>query len=147
MKNGVVSETRKQTGLQAALGGATTVDASERSSSQLSGPYGKPLMLVYGLALLAGLSILMLAPLRRDWSVAEAICSSLGLACLLTQYVLLSDYRDRIGIHYGGDYGDTVGRYTLSLYASFAVAVLLTAFSIVRCGRRSIVKLQSTNRE
>ncbi len=133
MKNGTVSETRKQTGLQAAFGGATTVDASGNSRSELSGPYGKPLMLVYSLALLAGFSILILAPFRRDWSIAEAICSCVSLACLWTQFVFLSDYRDKLGIHRGGDYGDTLGRYTLSLYASFAAVVLLTVLAIMRC--------------
>lgn len=147
VKNGTVSETRKQTGLQAAFGGSTIVDASGNSRSQLSGPYGKPLMLVYSLVLLAGFSILILAPFRRDWSVAEAICSGVSLACLSTQYVFFSDYRDKLGIHRGGDYGDTVGRYTLSLYASFAAAVLLTVFAIMRCRSWNVEKSVSTTTE
>jgi uncharacterized membrane protein len=104
-------------------------------------------MLVYGLALLAGFSILILAPFRRDWSVAEAICSGVSLACLSTQYVFLSDYRDKLGIHHGGDYGDTTGRYTLSLYASFAAAVVLTVLAIMRCRSWSDEKSVSTRRE
>ncbi len=87
VKNGVVSETRKQTGLQAALGGSTTIDRNGKSSGSLSGPYGKPLMLAYGLFLSAGLSILVFAPRRRDWSIAEAICSVLSLTCISAQYV------------------------------------------------------------
>jgi hypothetical protein len=132
VKNGVVTETRKQTGLQAALGGSTTIDKSGKSSSSLRGPHAKPLMLAYGLFLLAGLSMLIFAPVRRDWSIAEAICSGLSLACIFTQYVLLPDYWNRLGHQRGGDFGDTIGRYTVSLYASFAAAVVLAVLAIRR---------------
>ena len=89
-------------------------------------------MLVYGLSLLAGLSILIFAPIRRDWSIAETICGSLAPVCITVQYIVLPDYRSRLGHHYGGDYGDTIGRYTVWLYLSFAIAVLIAFFAVAR---------------
>jgi hypothetical protein len=139
VKNGVVTETRKQSGLQAALGGSTTIDKTGMSSGSLRGPRGRPLMLAYGIFLCAGLAILIFAPLRRDWFVAEAICCVLAVTCITAQYVLLPDYRNRLGLHRGGDFGDTIGHYTIWLYGSIANSVMLTVFAFMRVRAREVV--------
>ena len=138
VKGGKVTETRKQSGLQSALGGSTVIDATGNKRSRIKGPHGKPLMLIYGISLLVGLSIRLLAPARRDWSIAEAICSVTAIGCITIQYVVLSDYRSKLGHHHGGEYGDRIGHYTVWLYLSFASAGLLIFLAVTRCRSQTV---------
>lgn len=124
-------EIHSRSGLQMALGGHTTIKG-EHSRGRLSGDRGNPWMTVFAVAVIAGLVIALIAPDRKDWSVAELTCASLALTALLFQFVLLDTYRSKLGENSFAEYGKVTGRYTFWLMLTFVAVVGLVVLSVRR---------------
>ena len=129
-----------RSGLQMALGGHTTTTVSAagsvtRSRSTLSGESGNPWMTVFAIAVVAGLTISIVAATRKDWKIAEAVCASLALTALLFQFVLLDTYRSKLGDNSMAEFGSISGRYTVWLYLTFLSSIGSVALAVIRIRR------------
>ena len=135
-QGGAVLETHSRSGLQMSLGGHTTTKG-DNSRSTLTGERANPWMTVFAIAVFAGLMIPVVAPDRKDWSIAELISGSTALTALLFQFVLLDTYRAKLGDNSMGEYGKVTGRYTFWLMLTFVAVVGLVVLSVRRFLRHS----------
>ncbi|MBC8289048.1 MAG: hypothetical protein H8E37_01925 [Planctomycetes bacterium] len=124
-------ETRSRSGLQMALGGHTTTRA-DQSRGTLSGERGNPWMTLFALAVFTGLVISVVAPDRKDWSIAELVCGSVAQLALLFQFVFLETYRSQLGEKSFAEHGTVTGRYTFWLMLTFVSSVTLVVLAVRR---------------
>ena len=130
---GNVTQVVSQSGIQAAFGGRTTSSASGAgSSSRLSGANARPLMKLYGVALLAGLAISVTCAWKRGAITSELVISVVAFVALVTQYFLLSDYRKMLGRRTMDTYGATEGEMGVALILSTLFTLVLAIISAAR---------------
>lgn len=138
-QNGDGIETRSRSGLQMALGGHTTTRGNV-SRGALTGDRGNPWMTVFAVTIIAGLVISLFSPRRRDWCIAELICTGLAMLALLFQFIFLDTYRSKLGKESFAEYGTTTGRYTFWLLLTFISVTVLFVLAL-----RSLLKIRRSD--